>query len=113
MKQFLILLICGLLLGLSACQVAPVRYRTPPPPGYGPPPHAPAHGYRQKHGHVELQFDTGLGVYVVLGRPYHYYHDGYYYNYRDGWYLSRELRGPWYHIDRKRLPPGLRKKKWR
>ena len=48
--------------------------------GHGPPPHAPAHGYRhkaQRHG-AELEFDSGLGVYVVVGVPLHYYLDGLY-----------------------------------
>lgn len=114
MKQPLKILICSLLLGLSACQVAPVRHHTPPPPGYGPPPHAPAHGYRHKHGHNELHFDTGLGLYIVINRPGYYYHHGYYYH-RKGqtWYLSRESRGPWYQIQKADLPPGLRKKEQR
>jgi hypothetical protein len=111
MKQFLKILICSLLLGLTACQVAPVRYHTPPPPGYGPPPHAPAHGYRHKHGHAHLEFDTDLGLYIVLNRPEHYYYHGYYYHHKDRyWYLSRDLRGPWYHAGDKELPPGLRMK---
>jgi hypothetical protein len=114
MKLLLKILICGLLLGLNACQVAPVRHHTPPPPGYGPPPHAPAHGYRHKHGHAELHFDSGLGLYIVLGHPEHYYHQGYYYHHRERtWYLSRELRGPWYLIQDRELPPGLRKKKYK
>jgi len=114
MKQFLTILICSLLLGLTACQVAPVRYRTPPPPGYGPPPHAPAHGYRHKHGQANLRFDKRLGLYIVLGRHEHYYHHGYYYHRGDSsWYLSRDLKGPWYAIKEKRLPPGLHKKKFK
>lgn len=80
--------------------------------GYGPPPHAPAHGYRDKHRHGQrLVFDAALGVYVVAGLPYHYFHDGHYYRFHGGiWEASVHPKGPWRHISKKRLPPGLRKK---
>ena len=46
----------------------------------GPPPHAPAHGYRHKHEHgVELVFDSQLGVYVVVGWKDHFFSAGRYY----------------------------------
>ncbi len=46
--------------------------------GNGPPPHAPAHGYRAKHQGHELRFDTGLGVYIVVDIPNTYFHNGLY-----------------------------------
>ena len=89
---------------------APVRVEHP-----GPPPHAPAHGYRHKqrqNGHdVELVFDSGLGVYVVVGVPNHFYWDGTYLRLDDGrWYASVEIDGGWKPRDSGSLPPGLRKK---
>ncbi len=83
--------------------------------GRGPPPHAPAHGYRHKHhvhgADVELVFDSGLGLYVVVGWPGHYWYDGYYYREVDGaWQLSVRLDTGWSAAPAKRLPPGLAKK---
>lgn len=80
--------------------------------GYGPPPHAPAHGYRYKHHGHELVFDSGLGVYVVVGLPGVYFHDGAYYRFdHDHWYYSRELKDDWREYkDDRGLPPGLMKK---
>lgn len=81
--------------------------------GYGPPPHAPAHGYRHKHKHgVELIFDAGLGVYIVVGYPNYYFYDDLYYHYHNGmWHASHILDGQWKVITNKKLPPGLQKKK--
>lgn len=81
-------------------------------PGYGPPPHAPAHGYRRKHrSGVELVYDAGLGAYVVVGYPGVYFHDGHYYRLHDGrWHVGVELDGPWRPAPPRALPPGLRKK---
>lgn len=43
----------------------------------GPPPWAPAHGYRHKHHHgPELVFNAHFGVYTVVGHPHVYFHDG-------------------------------------
>jgi len=82
----------------------------------GPPPHAPAHGYRHKQrsqsGEVELVFDTKLGVYVVVGWPGHYYRDGAYYRQINRrWHKSARLDTGWVKIDTKKVPPGLAKKK--
>jgi len=81
----------------------------------GPPPHAPAHGYRHKHkahaGEVELVFDSGLGVYVVLGWPGHFYDQSHYYRQDGGvWQVSARLDGGWVAASTKKLPPGLAKK---
>lgn len=83
---------------------------------HGPPPHAPAHGHvhrvRDRHqGTLELVFDEGLGLYVVIELPDHYYHDGVYVRIEDGvWYASTELGGSWERQSEESLPPGLRKK---
>lgn len=81
----------------------------------GPPPHAPAHGYRAKHHHggstVELVFDGDLGVYVVVGLEQHYFLDDTYYRLQGGdWQVSFGLDGPWKAASPRALPPGLRKK---
>ncbi len=77
----------------------------------GPPPHAPAHGYRYKHAQhgVELVFDAKLRVYVVAGHLNHYFHDGHYYRQRDGtWQVSVDLRRGWKRLAASALPAGLR-----
>jgi hypothetical protein len=81
----------------------------------GPPPHAPAHGYRAKHHHRDMVYDSRLGAYVVLGYRDHYYHDGWYFRYFDGfWQISAELGDrKWRDVDRYRVPEGLRYSKHR
>jgi hypothetical protein len=76
----------------------------------GPPPWAPAHGYRHKHENgVELVFDSKIGIYVVVGRPGHYFHrDRYYRSYDGRWQVSVAVSGPWNVVSVSKLPPGLR-----
>ncbi len=112
----------ALLVALAACApLACTHVHVPYPPTApraerpGPPPHAPAHGYRQKHhahgGDIELVFDSGLGVYVVVGMPGHYWHDYHYYRSVDGvWQASLSLDGGWSTAPSRKLPPGLAKK---
>ena len=80
----------------------------------GPPAHAPAHGYRRKHMHmhgVELVFDSGRGVYVVVGLSNHYYHDGYFYRLRGSiWETCPKPDGHWKVVSDKSLPIGLQVK---
>lgn len=85
----------------------------------GPPPHAPAHGYRRKHqggGHddhpeVELVFDSGLGVYVVVGLPGVYFYADHYFRFVDaGWQISVRPDSGWDFAAQDRVPPGLKKK---
>jgi hypothetical protein len=80
----------------------------------GPPPHAPAHGHRYKQMHagreIQLEFDSGLGVYVVLDFPDRYYWDGHYLRLEGGtWYSSAEPDGGWAPVTTSRVPPGLQK----
>jgi hypothetical protein len=86
---------------------APVAVHPP-----GPPPHAPAHGYRTKHGGVDLRFDTGIGVYLVLGHPDYYWWDDHYWWFHDGvWQWSVSWGGSYVNVgDPGRVPPGLAKK---
>ena len=78
----------------------------------GPPPHAPAHGYRHKHktpdGTINLIFDSGLGVYVVVGWPDHYWHRDHYLRYVEGsWMTSRQIDGGWVTCGSGSVPSGL------
>lgn len=80
--------------------------------GYGPPPHAPANGYRYDyHGH-NLVYDSSLGVYVVIGMSSVYYSSGLYYRHdHNRWYYTRNLGNKWRaYSGRHNLPPGLAKK---
>lgn len=108
--RILVIGLCVLLLH-GCAEVVPLKSK-PSDAGYGPPPHAPAHGYRYKHQDVELVFDAGLGVYIVVGYPDYYFYDNRYYRYRDGgWAVSLLLEGPWVSITEVDLPPGLQKMK--
>lgn len=81
--------------------------------GYGPPPHAPAHGYRHKHEHgVTLQFDSGIGAYVVLGHAGIYFHNGLYLrrHARGHWQSAKHYRGPWQRSAARDVPAKLDRK---
>ena len=105
-------------LGLVACQHEyreepygrPVRHR-------GPPPHAPAHGYRHRYRRgLDLVFDSGLDVYLVVGARRTFFYDGRFYRFRRGeWEASRDYDGSWRESSGRRLPRALRKKagKWK
>lgn len=78
----------------------------------GPPPHAPAHGYRHKHPDgVILVYDAGLAVYVVSGHAGVYFSGGYYYRvHRDVWESTKHFHGNWRKTSSKSVPPGLQEK---
>ena len=87
--------------------------------GHGPPPWAPAHGYRHKHQHayqhrestVDLVFDSGLGVYLVVGIPNYYYWNGTYVRLNAGsWYRAPYLDARWVPCPADELPGYLRSK---
>jgi hypothetical protein len=94
----------------------------------GPPAHAPAHGYRRKHGvhhhthhqkrrratesrvEVELVFDENLGVHVVVGHSGVYFHAARYYRLgHAGWEWSARLDQHWVAAPDHGVPTGLRK----
>lgn len=79
----------------------------------GPPPHAPAHGYRAKHRHHNMVYDSRLGAYVVLGYSDHYFQNDWYFRYRDGlWQINANLSDhDWRDVDYYRVPEGLRNSK--
>ena len=80
--------------------------------GHGPPAHARANGYRNKQvAGVELSYDSGLGLYIVVGRENHYYHNGYFYRHQGAvWQISSEPNGGWRSVSKESLPSGLRVK---
>jgi hypothetical protein len=87
---------------------------------HGPPPHAPAHGYRHKHGDVVLVFDSALEVYAVHGHAHHYFHGKHYYrSTNSGWEMTTHFGKRWKPCSTKKLPKGLRhsvqakNKKWK
>ncbi len=75
----------------------------------GPPPWAPAHGYRRKHqSGVNLIYDKGFGAYTVDGHPGCWFHDASFFCRRNsGWHSSAKIGGPWEGVLVKNLPPGL------
>ena len=82
--------------------------------GHGPPPHAPAHGYRHKlhhHGDAHIAFDSGIGVYVVEGHTDLFYWDYHFYRRHDGgWQISSRLDRGWISIGAAKLPGHLAKR---
>lgn len=105
-----VVLICAAL-SLVSCKSATIGTGPDPKIGHGPPPHAPAHGHRRKHQGLELVYDSGRGVYVVIGFPSHYYFKGSYYRLRGTqWEISTSIKSGWYAISEQSLPPGLRAK---
>ncbi len=96
------------LFGLAATALAGCAYEY----DHGPPPHAPAHGYRRKHpGGPVLVYDSGIGVYVVSGSPGIYWYGDRFYRYYGGvWQVGVAVNGPWHGAEHRHLPPGLAKK---
>jgi hypothetical protein len=117
-----VVLACAALM-LSSCSSVGVYHRSSRKigRGNGPPPHAPAHGYRHKHEAkgVELVYDSGRGVYVVVGLPDHYYYDGHFFRIRGSqWEMSLNTTHGWDPVYEDAIPHGLRiegksKGKWK
>lgn len=81
--------------------------------GKGPPPHAPAHGYRHKHQDgIELEYDSGLGVYFSVKMPSVYFYNGLYIRLSDGyWQVAANFNGPWRPELEGQVPYKLKKAK--
>jgi hypothetical protein len=108
LTSFVFTFICLVLLTASCSEE--VVYRHPAPSrGYGPPSHAPAYGRRAKQVEgVELVYDAGLGLYVVVGRTDYYYCDGTFYRLQAGlWQVSPSPNHGWGPLGKKVLPSGL------
>lgn len=99
-------------LALPACETASVGTVSVTKPGTGPPPHAPAHGYRAQHRDgVVLVYNSGQGVYKVSGLPDIYFKDGFFFQLSgDQWRISAHVKGPWETATEGSVPPGLRGK---
>lgn len=105
---------------LTACIHVDPHWRSQGAPAHGvraahgPPPHAPAHGYRHKlnhHGGVQIAFDSGIGVYVVAGHTNLFFLDDHFYRWHnDGWQSSARLDRGWISIGTAKLPGHLAKK---
>lgn len=77
----------------------------------GPPPHAPAHGYRHKHAEhgTELVFDSGLGVYVVMNMEDLFFFDDLYIRFGEGsWQVAVRTDGPWRSAKENEVPVKLK-----
>jgi hypothetical protein len=80
----------------------------------GPPAHAPAHGYRQKHPtqNVDLVYDTNIGCYVVVGHAGVYFNDGLYFRLAgDNWQVTASLNDEWRMASARVVPKGLKNHK--
>ena len=94
---------------LASCETLTVYRGRGRGRGYGPPIHAKAHGCRRKvvHGY-ELAYDSGSGLYVVVGMTDCYYHEGYFYRlHGDIWEISLRATD-WSPVHYEKLPTGLR-----
>ena len=110
-NMWLIGIAAAAILLLSSCDTVTAYRRPGPGRGYGPPAHAQANGYRNKvvYGY-ELIYDSGCGLYVVVGMTDWYYHEGYFYRLRgDVWEISLRC-DEWGPVGHDSLPPGLRLK---
>ncbi len=68
----------------------------------------PRHGHHHRHKGVEIVFDEPLGVYVVIGRPRHYFHGNRFYRLTPaGWQVSVRLERGWVKVRRHDIPKGL------
>jgi hypothetical protein len=118
---------CGSLLACGPVHSVTVGRGGPPPDGppvvvreggaHAPPPWAPAHGHRRHHQRayqhrdatVDLVFDSGLGVYVVVGLPNYYYWNGLYLRLDAGrWVQAPYIDARWAPCPADRIPGGLR-----
>jgi hypothetical protein len=95
-----------ILLMTASCSRHRVYHEPTISKGNGPPAHVPAQGYRRKHVHgMELFFDPGRGVYVVVGLCDHYYHNGYFFRLRGWiWEISPKPDGHWKGTSDNSLP---------
>ena len=125
-KQLMVLLGCGLFMfSINACSISGGGMHggdERPVVKHGPPPHAPAHGYRAKHAYyyypeVCVYFDISRKVYFFLegniwrmsvSLPHSLY-------VRLGEHVAIEMHSdrPYtqFHIHKEKYPPGQLKKK--
>lgn len=114
--RLVIVLLLSVTFSISACR-STIRYTQTANPRVavkhtGPPPHAPAHGYRHRHSDgVDLVYKSDIGVYIVVGHTHHYYCKDRFYRLDGGsWEVCSHLDGKWTPVSEKKLPKGLHKK---
>ena len=81
---------------------------------HGPPPHAPANGYRYKHRDgVELIFDSRLGAYSVAGLNDTYFQNELFMRLssKGEWEVAAHFSGPWRLAADGEVPSKLKKYK--
>lgn len=114
-NYFVVALLASTVIAISACTAIISHHRTARPVAgerhSGPPPNAPAHGYRhQQSDGIQLVFESSIGVYIVSGYTEHYYYHGRYYRWNnDSWQVSSKVSRGWARASEKTIPPGLRK----
>jgi hypothetical protein len=115
-KIALFAVLLSLAIAMPACRSTAVYRKADSPEVVakkaGPPPHAPAHGYRHKHREgIELVYNAEIGVYLVMGHDHCYFYKDSFYRLTNGsWQVSVEIGGKWRAIPDKKVPPGLQKK---
>ena len=73
--------------------------------GKGPPPHAPEDG-------IDLEYDSGIGVYFSVKMPSVYFYNGLYIQLSDGhWEVAANFNGPWRPEGEGQVPYKLKKTK--
>ena len=105
------LLAASCLLGVPGCAL----HRTPEAIAahdgdeLGPPPLAPAHGWRRRHPDgVEIVYRSELGAYVVVGVDDAYYCDDVFYLWDSGrWLRAPHFTGPWLAVPASEVPANL------
>ena len=111
-------IVCVIIMGccavLSGCTATNVDIHAQGGPQYqkpGPPPHAPAHGYRHKNheGH-ELEYNSKISVYAVVNLPETYFGNNLYIRMSSNgtWLVSTTLRGGWRPAAHGEVPYSLR-----
>lgn len=113
-KLFAVILIAFSTMLMSGCATrAALGYGDGYHRSEGPPPHAPAHGYRHKYHDHQLSYDSKLGAYVVIGYDDYFFLDDLYFRYRDGdWQYSVSMNDrDWHHADYRQVPYKLRNSK--
>ncbi|MFQ5513028.1 MAG: hypothetical protein ACE5FG_01215 [Myxococcota bacterium] len=109
----LLLLLSPAVSGCVVIDRRPVHVHTAKSHEHDPPHHAPAHGHRHKHhAHgVEMVFDPGIEIFVVLGHDHLYFDGGRFLRHRKGhWYVSSELEAEWRVVSADEVPKKLRKR---
>lgn len=114
-RRSILVLLVGLAAASTACIVVDGGGSPGPRPAVvhgGPPPHAPAHGHRHRHGGRDLRYDAGLGVYAVVDLRDVWFLDGSYFRIvGDRWEVAVAAGGPWRLAARTAVPVRLYEKR--